>query len=129
MKQVSFDTVDSANTDSKFKPGDTVKTYDERNSIRYPCLHLETDVLDSNTVRLLQGVLAYKTLIENEDVYYIYLKVQDTLTEIGTVPSTRIKLLLENKAFKHFQKKAYLDKETSLEGDMLFALCMTTQVF
>lgn len=126
MSDVSFETVESATPKTGFKRGDVVKMYKEDTKLSYPCIVLECEKLEMFRVEALKGVLGNRSLVDTDNQYHVYIAMQGQLVGIGVLPSVKLKILLGNKVFDVFTKRVHLDKNTTVEGDMLFALCMHT---
>lgn len=126
LTENSFLTVDSANPDSGFKRADVVRMYKEDTKLTFPCVVLTCETLEKFRVDALKGILGHRSLVSNEDQYAVYIHMQNQLVEIGVLPSTKLKFLLGNKVFDVFSKRVHLDAESVLEGEMLYALCMTS---
>lgn len=121
-----FDTVESANTGSGFKRGDVVKMYKEGTKLLYPCIVLACEKLEMFRVEALKGILGSRSLLDDKNGYRVYVSMQGQMVEIGVLPNTKLKLLLSNKVFDVFEKRVHLDENTTVEGDMIYALCIAT---
>lgn len=124
MDELTFDTVDTANSNNGFKSGDVVKMYKEDTKLEYPCIVLECEKLEIFRVEAMKGVLGNRSLMQDEGLYHVYVSIQGQVVEIGVLPSTKLKFLLGNKIFDVFDKRVHLDKDTTVIGDMLYALCL-----
>lgn len=120
-----FDTTDTAKNLSDFKRGDVVKMYKESARLEFPCVVLSCDRIEVFRVEALKGLLVSKTLMQNEgnDIYYVYIYMQGQLVQIGAIPKTRFRHLLTSKVFHTFEKKVHLDENTTITGDLMYALC------
>jgi hypothetical protein len=126
MSEVSFNTVDSAHPPTGFIRGDVVKMYKQDTVLLYPCIVLSCESLERYRVDALTGILGHRSLLEDESMYNVYVSIQGSAVQIGVLPNTRLKSLLGNRIFDIFEKRVHPDSQTTIEGDMLYALCMTT---
>lgn len=125
-KELYFTTVENTTPLNGFKRGDKVRLYKEETSIEYPCLILSCEKLELYRAEVLKGFLRGKSLLPAGDVYTLYLNISGQLVKLGEIEKTRLKPVLTSSVFSTFEKKAYLDKDTVIEGDMLFALCVAS---
>lgn len=129
QNDLSFYTVENANPDSGFKRADMVRMYKIGKKLEYPCLLLTTeDGLERYHLEVLKGFLARKSLLATDDNYHLYIDMPGNLVKVGELPKTKLKSFLKTKVFDVFKKEIYLDEESVVEGDMLYALCLTTSV-
>jgi hypothetical protein len=126
MSEVSFNTVESAHEPTGFIRGDVVKMYKEGTKLTYPCVMLSCKTLEMFRVDALRGILGNRSLLQDDSLYTIYVNMEGQVVEIGVLPNTRLKFLLGNKVFQVFEKRVHLDDQQTVEGDMLYALCVTT---
>lgn len=120
-----FITVDNANPDSGFTKGDVVRLYKNADQLSYPCIVLSCETVENFRVEALRGVLGSRSMLEQTDSYFVYIHFQNTLVQIGQMPATKIKPLLDNKVFDVFKKRIHMDENSCVEGDMLYALCIS----
>lgn len=126
MDDLTFSTVDSAIENENYKRGDVVKMYKESDKLEYPCIMLGCEVLESFRVEAMKGILGSSSLLKDEGLYSVYINLRGQVVKIGVLPNTKLRFLLGNKVFENFDKKVHLDTQTTVTGDMLYALCMTT---
>jgi hypothetical protein len=127
MSELSFDTVESAHAPTGFVRGDVVKMYKEDTKLQYPCIMLSCDSIERFRVDALKGILGHRSLLSDESMYSVYVNMLGQVVQIGVLPNTRLKSLLGNRIFDIFAKRVHPDDHTTVEGDMLYALCMTTE--
>lgn len=119
----TFETVESAYKQEGFVKGDTIRSYKEDTGLMYPCIILGCETFESFRGKVLQGLVTQGSLISQEDTYTVYLEVAGQLVRAGIIPNTNLRVLVTDKAYDSFTKKAYLDEHTIITGDMLQALC------
>lgn len=110
-----------------FKAGDVVKRFKESKKLDYPCIILTCDNLELFRASALKSIIESKSLLDEPDTYNVYIGVKslNSMQLIGVVKNTRLKHLLSNKIFDVFDKRVYLDERTKIEGDLMYALCVT----
>lgn len=123
-----FDTVETAVENPNYKRGDVVKMYKEDTKLEYPCIMLKCEKLEMFRVEAMKGVLGTKSLINEDNQYNVYINIQGQIVQVGVIPSTKLKFILSNKIFDIFEKCVHSDAQTTVTGDMLYALCMTSSV-
>lgn len=126
MENLTFDTVDIAKDNSDFKRGDVVKMYKEDTKLQYPCIMLGCENLEMFRVEAMKGILGSKSVLIDGNNYAVYINMQGQIVQIGVLPNTRLKLVLSNRVFDVFDKKVHLDENTTVSGDMLYALCLSS---
>jgi hypothetical protein len=126
MTELYFDTVESATADNGFKHGDVVRMYKEGTKLAYPCIMLTCETLDKFRVDAMRGIMGNRSLIADASVYTVYINLQGQIVDIGVLPNTKLRFLLGNKVFDVFNKKIHSDDQTTIEGDMLYALCLSS---
>jgi hypothetical protein len=126
MDELTFDTIDSANESTDFKRGDVVKMYKEDTKLEYPCIVLACEELEMFRIEAMKGVLGNRSLLQDSSLYAVYISIKGQVVQIGVLPNTKLKFLLGNKVFDVFKKRVHLDNATTVEGDMLYALCMVS---
>jgi len=124
VEELSFKTVDSAHAPSGFKRGDVVKLYKEGTELSFPCIVLSCDKLEMYRVDALKGVLGNRSLLVTEDLYNVYVEMENAMVLIGSIPSTRLKYILGSRIFRPFRKRVHLSPQETIEGDLLYALCV-----
>lgn len=125
MSDLYFDTTDIAKTNEDFKRGDVVRMYKEGTQLQYPCIVLSCTHLEAFRVEAIKGVLGSRNLVNSENENYnVFIDMSGDLIMIGVIPNERLKFVLTNGVFDIFGKKVHLDPETTVTGDMLFALCV-----
>lgn len=124
MGEISFRTVDSAHAPTGFKRGDVVKMYKEGTELSFPCIVLTCEKLEKFRVDALKGVLGNRSLLSDTEMYYVYIEMQGQLVMIGVLPNTRLRYILSSRVFDVFEKRIHLSKDVTVEGDMLYALCI-----
>ena len=117
-----FSTVDYVNGE-EHQCGQAVKMYKESDQLKYPNIVLSCKQLELYKVEAIKGILSKKSLLASEDSYALYIDFNDRLVEVGVIDANRLKIIVGNRLFDTFDKRAYLDKDSVVEGDMLFALC------
>lgn len=123
-KELYFETTDIANTNEDFKRGDVVKMYKESTKLEYPCIVLTCEHLEAFRVEAIKGLLASRTLTGNSsELYSVYIHMQGQMVKIGQMPNSRLRFVLSNKVFTIFDKRVHPDKDTTVTGEMLYALC------
>lgn len=129
MKELYFDTVESALDSNGFIRGDVVRMYKVGTSLSYPCIMLSCEELDKFRIDAMRGILGNRSLLEDESIYNVYINMQGNVIEIGVLPNSKLKFLLGNKVFDVFKKQVHIDKDTTVEGDMLYALCLSSSSY
>lgn len=123
-----FETEDTYKT-AEFVRGSVVKLYKEGTELSFPCIVLKPQgELEMFRVEVMKGFLTGRSMLEQGDMYRVYVDIDDSLVGIGAIPNTRLKAILTSKVFASFDKQAHLDENTTLSGDMLFALCVASGV-
>lgn len=117
-----YNTEESYSNDEDFKPGDTVKMYDETEAIKYPCIILKKDTIEGYRADLLNNIIGFDTVDDETFIYTIYIELADGIVEVGNLEPHRLNILLNSKTFQAFEKKAYINNETLIKGDMIHAL-------
>lgn len=115
-------TEDSMYKDKYFKPNDTVKMYKEGTGVTYPMVMLTVETLEAFRIKAMQGVL-YENPVADTENYSIYVRQGKKAVRVGYLPTEKLGYILHNNVFSVYDKKIYLDKETIIEGDMMYALC------
>ena len=93
----------------------------------YPYLLLSVDSVKDKTefevflkkkgylIRTLKGMV-------DKSGYMVYLKTPVGDLQLGNIEPSKLLLLKDSEVFKDFTICAYLDSETCIDGDMLYAL-------
>lgn len=123
--QPYFETTDISTANKDFKRGDVVKMYKESTQIEYPCLVLSCETLEMYRVKVIEGLLGcHVSPPEGTTLYHTYIHMQDQLIKVGVLPAPRLRYILTSKVFDHFGKQVHPDPQTTITGEMLFALCV-----
>ncbi|MNV36264.1 hypothetical protein D3C71_1277340 [compost metagenome] len=125
---VSLPTTDDNTVVAGFEKGSLVTRHTFANSMDFPCIILKCENPKGYSITALQGIMGYKSLLQNDDMYYIYLDMGSGPSQIGVLPKTNLKALIGNRTFRFFDKCVYLNESESYTGDMLYALCQTSAV-
>lgn len=121
---VSYISEESKYVDNEYTTDNTVRLYKEDNKLNYPLIMLSSDAVELFRFEALKGMLKKSNFIGVEEGYNVYMQVKDQIVGVGILSNKFLKAVLTNRVFNSFTKKVYLDKETSFEGDMLYALCV-----
>lgn len=126
-KEVCFETVDYVQK-PQVAVDRKVKMYTESNTIVYPSLHLCCSTQpELFKLKVIKGLLENKSLLDTEECFAVYIDLQGNKVKIGEIVRDKLRSILKNKAFDVFEKKVYMDADFCLEGDMLYALCTTSE--
>lgn len=91
--------------------------------IEYPFLMLETDVLAQHKLIALRSMLVSYIKDNTVQMYHVYLKHSGSVLKVGITTAFSLRHILESKVFSEFSKYVKMDKNTRIEGDLMFALC------
>lgn len=108
-----------------FEAGDDVRKYTKGKNIFYPHIQLVTSKIQEYHIRLFDDLIPKDTYGREEEGYTIYANMGGDLVLIGKLQPSSIRLLF-SASFGSFEKVAYLDEDTKLEGDMVLAICPPT---
>ena len=110
----------------KDRKSDVITVHTEDKKIHYPLLKLKCKEINLFMVKVLQGLLEKKSQFANYDGHYnVYIEMNGQLGNIGILKQEKLKVILDDTAFKIFEKEVWLDKDTKITGDMLYALCIS----
>lgn len=119
-----FNTTDF-NNETDFKRGDVVRMYKEASKLEFPCIILSCEKLEMFRVEAIRGLLSAKTLTTEEgNNYKVYINLNGDLVQVGEMPDTRLRFVLSSKVFAVFEKRVHTDENTTVTGEMLYALCV-----
>lgn len=121
--KATFETVDNANPPSGFVRGDVVRLYGEGTELVYPCLVLSMEKFEDYKFTVLQGLLGHRSRVSEDDTYEVYVHMEGQLLNLGIIPATRLKNVLQSMVFRLWGKVIHLSETEMVEGDMLYALC------
>lgn len=124
MSAQHFETVDYHNA-NQHKRGNSVKLYREGTSLEYPYLLLQTEKLEMYRIEAMKGILERSNSTQQEDYLNVYIGLSNQYVLIGVLNQSKLKIILNSKVFDTFTKSVSRHEEERIEGDMLYALCLT----
>lgn len=126
MEKNIFITEENGLQDKSFVAGDIVRMYKEGTDISYPCVILECEKLEMFRVQMIKGVVETANLLSSS-AYTIYIGLEGKLIATGVLPANKLRVLMGT-AFDSFTRKVFLDENTMIEGDLIYALCVSNNI-
>lgn len=124
--------------EKELEPVDTnsdkvVKTYKELkqtgssgDKYKYPYVMINMGAKPMFAIRVLKNSLIDHKFIDTgtpEGHYNVYIKQGNKSLLLGLVHSDNLKSVLLNQLYKDSEKYIMLDKDTKIEGDLMFGFC------
>lgn len=123
MSEIYFKAEDDNVPSKSIQGGSKIKMYAEDNKLTYPLILLTCDRPEVFRLEALKGLLDNETFLKDENKYTVYFQIKDKLLKVGLLARSKLKALLKSKVFDVFTKTVMLDKDITVEGDLLYALC------
>lgn len=112
----------------------TVKTYKEfkqpskssADKFKYPYIMINMGDKPMFAVKVLKNSLVDHKFIDTgtpEGHYHVYMKQENKSLLMGLVHSDNLKAVLINQLYKDSDKYIMIDKDTKIEGDLMFGFC------
>lgn len=121
--EILYKSEDTKYNENKYRSDNIIRDYEEDNKYNYPLLYLTSEKVELFRVQALTGMLDKRSFIDTDELYYhVYVEVDGSVVYLGKLLSKLLRTILNNQTFNTFNKKVFLNKDTSYEGDMLYAL-------
>ena len=121
--EILYKSEDTKYNENKYHSDNIIRDYEEDNKYNYPLLYLTGEKIELFRVQALTGMLDKRSFIDTDELYYhVYVDVDGSVVYLGKLLSKLLRTVLNNQTFSTFNKKVYLNKDTSYEGDLLYAL-------
>lgn len=106
-----------------------VKVTKSFSEMRYPQLRINEAVMEHRyMVNSLKALLVSKSLtpIDDEMCFDVLITLEDgDIVRIGVMPSRNLSNFLSSPLFETVNKEIYLNENTPIRGDLMYALCTT----
>lgn len=122
MAKEVFDTTEVSRGSDDFVAGDVVRLYTEGTELQFPCLVLTCSQIEKFRVEAMRGLLGDTGV----DGYRVYIHLGGSFVDVGYIPDTKLRIILNDVTFSTFEKTVHLDSQSTYRGDMLHALCPAT---
>lgn len=122
MSREIFDTTEVSRGSDDFVEGDVVRLYTEGTELEFPCLVLSCEQLEKYKVDAMKGLL----MGNSPNGYNVYIHFSGASVAVGRVGEDKLRVFLDDPTFASFEKVVHLDKNSTYQGDLLYALCPAT---